>query len=133
MLKIDIFILNFTLSSLFLSFYAIKLQSRSNIFRLLFSYKIIQIDIQPVFKCNFCSFLAKITLKLNSCMFLLDFCCMVVPMLVFAAWLVQEPYESEFPNLLRLSPNFSPNFSPNQTHLSLNFHCFHNKWGLLLR
>lgn len=44
----------------------------------------------------------------------LDFYCMDVPMLVFAAWLVQEPYEGEFPNLfpnlLRLSPNFSPNF-----------------------
>ena len=48
------------------------------------------IDIQPIFKCDFCSFLAKITLKLNSCMFLLDLCCMDVPMLVFAAWLVQE-------------------------------------------
>ena len=37
----------------------------------------------------------------------LDFYCMDVPMLVFAAWLVQEPYEGEFPNLfpnlLRLS------------------------------
>jgi len=34
---------------------------------------------------------------------------MAVPALGFAAWLVQEPYEGEFPNLLRLSPNFSPN------------------------
>ena len=46
--------------------------------------------------------------------FSLDLCCMDAPMLVFAAWLVQEPYEGEFPslfaNLLRLSPNFSPNF-----------------------
>ena len=39
-----------------------------------------------------------------------DSYCMAVPALGFAARLVQEPYEGEFPNLLRLSPNFSPNF-----------------------
>ena len=68
------------------------------------------IDIQAIFKCDFCSFLAKNELKSQNICFLLDFSCMDVPMPVFAAWLVQEPYEDEFPNLLRLFPNFSPNF-----------------------
>ena len=114
MLKIDIFILNITLSSLFLSFYAIKLQSRSNIFRLLFSYKIIQIDIQPILKCGFCSFLAKITLKLNSCIFLLDVWmspCSSLPLGLSKNFVVEFP--NLFPNFRKLFPNFSPNLSPN--------------------
>ena len=55
----------------------------------------------------------------------LDSYCMDVPALGFAAWLVQEPYEGEFPNLFPNLLRLSPNFSPNQPHLSPNFHCFH--------
>ena len=58
-------------------------------------------------------------------MFLLDLCCMDVPMLVFVAWLVQEPYEGEFPNLFPNLLRLSPNFSPNQIHPSPNYHCLH--------
>ena len=87
---------------------------------------ILIINIQLVFKYDFAGFSQKSHLNRILVCFSLVLCCIDVPMLVFAAWLVQEPYEGEFPNLfpnlLRLFPNLSP-----------NFHCFHHEWGLSLR
>ena len=88
--------------------------------------KVAQIDTQLCFKFEFCSFLAKITLISNFNMFFAWFLCMDVPMLVFAAWLVQELMRVSSQPSLRTKTVSSPNLSP-------NFHCFHNEWGLSLR
>ena len=71
-----------------------------------------QIDIQPIFKCDFCSFLAKITLKSNFYMF---FACSLLygcPRTCFRTLCVC------FRTYLRTKTVFPPNFSP-------NLHCLH--------
>ena len=59
-----------------------------------------QIDIQPIFQCDFCSFLAKIELKSQNICISLDFSCMDVP----------ELFSELSSELFWFSPNFSPNF-----------------------
>ncbi len=69
----------------------------------------------------------------------LDSYCMDVPMLVFAAWLVQELVRVSsrtFCGCLRTKTVSSPNFSPRSAlplGSSKNFHCFHHEWELLRR
>ena len=72
--------------------------------------KVAQIDIQPILKCDFCSFLAKIALKSYNYMFFAFSLLYGCPHARLCRLACPRTCDGEFPNLLRLSPNFSPNF-----------------------
>ena len=83
----------------------------------------------PFLSAIFVVFLQKSHLNRVLVCFSLDLCCMDVPALGFAAWLVQElarVSSRTYCGCLRTSLRTKTVSSP-------NFHCFHNEWGLSLR